>query len=292
MDIAFCGLGRMGAAMAQHVLDAGHSLTVWNRSPGKATALVTAGASEAGSPAEAAAGADVVVLMLFGPESSREVLLGTDGVAAGARPGTLVVDATTIGPAAARELGAELTGRGLRYVDAPVAGSVQPAVAGTLGVLVGGAAADVAEAMPLLELWGDSGRIRHVGEVGAGSAMKLVINLTLGVAIAGVGEAMRLGHDLGLDRSTVLDVIGAGPLQFTVGQKRAMLESSDYSATAFSLDLMAKDLDLCLDAAAHELPATAAAAGAARSAVGAGHGGDDYAALAGYLADEGRPNSV
>ena len=286
MHVAFCGLGRMGAAMARHVLDAGHSLTVWNRSPGKAGDLVAAGATEAASPAEAAAGAEAVVLMLFGPESSREVLLGPDGIAAGARPGTLVIDATTIGPAAARELGSAAAERGLRYVDAPVAGSVQPATDGTLGVLAGGSDADLADARPLLELWGDPEKIRHLGPVGAGSAMKLVINLTIGVAIAGVGEAMRLGNDLELDRAAVLDVLGNGPLQFTVKQKRAMLESGDFSSSAFALDLMAKDLELCLAAADHDLATTAVAAAAARDAMAAGHARDDYSALAGYLADE------
>ena len=108
MKIAFCGMGRMGRAMARHLLDAGHDLTVWNRTPGRAGELVSVGAHEASSPAEAWAGADAVVLMLFGPDAVREVLFGDDGVVAGSLSGALVIDSTTIGPAAAREFGAAL----------------------------------------------------------------------------------------------------------------------------------------------------------------------------------------
>lgn len=153
MTTAFLGLGRMGVLMADHVLTAGHDLVVWNRTPGRADDLVARGAREAGSVADAVAGADRVVLMLFGPDSVREVLAE---VVAAAAPGTLLADCTTIGPDAAREFGAAAAGAGLRYVDAPVAGSTDPAAAaeGTLGVLVGGAGADVADALPLLQTWG------------------------------------------------------------------------------------------------------------------------------------------
>lgn len=104
--------------------------------------------------------------------------------------------------------------------------------------------------------------------------------------MAGVGEAMRLGADLGLDRSVVIDTLVRGPLGFSVGQKRAMLESGAYQPVTFSLELMRKDLELALTSARRDLPLTAAAARVVGDAVGAGHGGDDYAALAGYLADE------
>ena len=121
---AFLGLGRMGVLMAGHVLSAGDDLVVWNRTPGRAGGLVERGATEAPTVAEAVAAADRVVLMLFGPDSVHEVL--TEVVAA-ARPGTLVVDSTTIGPQAAREFGELAAASGLRYVDAPVAGSTGPA---------------------------------------------------------------------------------------------------------------------------------------------------------------------
>jgi 3-hydroxyisobutyrate dehydrogenase-like beta-hydroxyacid dehydrogenase len=264
--------------MAAHVARAGHDLSVWNRTP-KPGAVP--GAREARTVAEAVDGADVVVTMLFGPDAVREVLAQVPEDA-------FVVESSTIGPAVAREL----AGRFARFLDAPVVGSVKPATDGTLGVLVGGALADYEAAEPLLHLWGDPANVRHLGGVGAGSAMKLVINLTLGVAMGGVGEALRLAADLGLDRADTLDVVATGPLGFSVNAKRAMLDSGEYRPTGFSLDLMAKDLALALDAADGDLALTRAALLAAREALDSGHAGDDYAALAGHIGDEGHHDSV
>ncbi len=283
MDVAFLGLGRMGAAMARHVLDGGHRLTVWNRSPGKADELAAAGARVATTPAEAAAGADVVVLMLFGPDSVREVLLGPDGVVEGARPGALVVDATTIGPDAACQLADALAARGLRYLDAPVAGTVGPAREGTLTVFVGGADADVTEARPLLEAWGDPQRILHLGPVGSASALKLVVNLALAITAEGVGEALRLAGDLGVDRDAAVRALGAGPFGWFLNQKGAMVASGDYHPTMFSLDLATKDVDLAVTSARRDLPAARAALDAFRAASASGRGDDDYSSLVGFL---------
>jgi 3-hydroxyisobutyrate dehydrogenase len=288
MRIAFLGLGRMGSAMAHHVLDAGHDLTVWNRSSGKADDLVQAGATEATSIGEAVKDAEVVVLMLFGPDSVREVL---EEVGEAAPKGTLVVDSTTIGRDAAEEFAALADSLGLHYIDAPVVGTVPPAKDGTLGVLVGGSDDDVARAKPLLALWGDEQKIRHVGPCGSGNALKTVVNLSLGVAMGGVAEALRLGRDLGIDRDVLLATLGQGPLGFSVNQKKDMLASGDFQPTAFSLDLMLKDLSIALDVAENDLPLTAATAKYAEQAVAAGHGDDDYTALAGYLADEGSADS-
>jgi 3-hydroxyisobutyrate dehydrogenase len=289
MRVAFLGLGRMGAPMAAHVARAGHDLTVWNRTPGRAAELVALGAREAATVADAVRDAEVAVTMLFGPDAVREVV----GQVAEAIPtGALVIESSTVGPAVARDLGKALGDKGLRFVDAPVAGSVQPATDGTLGVLAGGSDADYAAAEPLLHLWGDPARVRHLGPVGAGSAMKLVINLTLGVAMSGVGEALRLAGDLGVDRTAALDVLATGPLGMSVSTKRAMLESGEFTPTGFSLDLMAKDLVLALDAADGDLVLTRAALDAARGAAAAGHGNDDYAAIAGHLGYEGSADSV
>lgn len=286
MRVAFLGLGRMGVPMAAHIVRAGHQTTVWNRTAGRAAELVALGAHETGSIAEAVADAEVVVTMLFGPEAVREVL---GEVAVHAPSGSLVIECSTIGPDVATELGSLLGERGLRLVDAPVAGTVAPATEGTLGVLAGGSAEDFESARPLLELWGDPARVRHLGPLGAGSAMKLVINLTLGVAMTGIGEALRLAEDLGVDRSSALDVLQMGPLGVTTTQKRAMLDASDFSATAFSLDLMVKDLGLCLAAAENALPAAEAARDAGRAAAEAGHGDEDFAALAGWVERDRSP---
>lgn len=281
MRVAFLGLGRMGALMAGHVLSAGHDLVVWNRTPGRASELVARGASEAETPAEAVRDAERVVLMLFGPDSVRDVL---PQVAGAAPAGALIIDGTTIGPSAAREFAELAAGSGLRYVDAPVAGSTGPAAEGTLGVLVGGSQRDYDDALPLLHLWGAPEKVRRVGEVGAGSALKLCVNQGLGVMAAGLGESLRLGRQLGLDRSALLDVLSMTAYGWYLGQKRPMLDSGDFSATTFSLDLMAKDLDLAVSAGG-ELPVTAACLDAARAALGS-HAGEDYAALSAFLADE------
>ncbi|HVE64140.1 MAG TPA: NAD(P)-dependent oxidoreductase [Mycobacteriales bacterium] len=285
MKVAFLGLGRMGSAMARHVVDAGHDLVVWNRTAGKATGLIAAGAREAPSPADAARDAEAVVLMLFGPDSVRAVL---PEVLEGAPEGALVLDSTTIGPDAAREFGALCGFRGARYLDVPVAGSTAPAKEGTLGVFAGGSVADFADAEPLLHLWGDPAKVRRVGEVGAGSALKLCVNQGIGVLAAGLGETLRLGSDLELDRTMLLDVLSATAYGWVLNQKRPMIEAGDYSATAFSLDLMAKDLDLAVRAAAGVaetgLPVTRAALEQARSALHAGHSDEDYAAVIGHIA--------
>ena len=277
MNVAFLGMGRMGRLMASHVIDAGHQLTVWNRTPGKADELTGRGAREAESIAEAVRGADAIVLMLFGGDSVEEVL---EPIASAAPKHTLVIDATTTGPDAARRLATRAHELGLRYVDAPVVGSLPPAKDGTLGILVGGSDDDVTAARPLLELWGDAERINHLGPAGSGNALKAIVNMCLGIAMAGVGEALKLAEDLSLDRETVLNTLEAGPFGWSIKQKRKMLSSGDYSPTSFSLDLMAKDLKAALGDADDDLPVLSATLQRAKIAIEAGHGDEDYAALA------------
>ena len=292
MRVGFLGLGRMGAAMARHVLDAGHELSVWNRTASKAADLVAAGARAAATPADAAADRDVVVLMLRGPDVVHEVLFGDDGVSAKADKGLLVVDCSTNGPTAARALHGRCVDAGMRYVDAPVIGSIGPATEGNLTSLVSGASADIEPALPLVHLWADKERTLVVGDVGTASAYKVVINLTLGVVMQGLGEAIRLAHDLALPLDKTLDVIAMGPLAGTAQSKREFIESDQFQPPGFSLELMAKDLQLALQEAKHDLPATREALSTALRAVAAGHTDDDYSALAGFLAYEGRPNSM
>ena len=138
-------------------------------------------------------------------------------------------------------------------------------------------------AVALLHLWGAPEKVRHVGPVGSGSALKLCVNQGLGVMAAGLGESLRLGKELGLDRGALLDVLGMTAYGWFLAQKRPMLDSGDFSGTTFSLDLMAKDLDLAVQAGP-ELPVTAACLDAARDALGE-HAGQDYAAMAAHIAD-------
>lgn len=284
MRVAFLGLGRMGLPLATHVVRAGHEVTTWNRTPGRSVE----GARACRTVADAVGGAECVVLMLFGPDSVRAVLPDVVGAAP---PGTLVLDATTIDPQSARDNAALCRSHDLRYVDAPVAGSVKPATDGTLGVFLGGSEADVAEAMPLVDLWGDPARIRHVGAVGSASALKLCVNQGLGVMAAGLGESLRLGRDLGLDRGVLLDVLSQTAYGWYLSQKLPMIAAADFSGTTFSLDLLEKDLHLAVAAADSELRVTGACHDLAHKALDAGHSGEDYAALTGHLADEGEADS-
>jgi 3-hydroxyisobutyrate dehydrogenase len=288
MRVAFLGLGRMGVAMAAHVAKSEHDLTVWNRTAGRAADLIALGAVEQRSVSAAVSGADVVVLMLFGPDSVREVL--PDVIAHA--PGALVLDATTIGPDAAHEFGRACAAGGLRYVDAPVAGSVKPATDGTLGVFLGGTPEDVEQARALAALWGDPDRVRHVGGVGSASALKLCVNQGIGVLAAGLGESLRLGRDLGLDRDVLLEALSQTAYGWVLGQKRSMVEAGDYAGTTFSLDLLAKDLALAVDATGSDLEVTRACLDQAKRALAAGHAGEDYAAVIGHVADEGEAGSV
>lgn len=276
MRIAFLGLGRMGRHMAAHVVAAGHETTVWNRTPGRAGALVAAGATEASSVADAVREAEVIVMMLADPASCHDVLRA---VADAAPTGTLVIDTTTVGPEQAAALGSFAQANGLRFVDAPVAGTVGPAQAGTLGSFVGGSDADVAAARPVIDLWCDEARVVHLGATGTGNALKLVVNMTIGIVAAGAGEALRLAADLGVDRQRALAALGAGPVGWVMAQKGAQIAADDHDDVAFSLDLLVKDLALAVDAGSRDLPMTRAALDLAQSAAADGRGGADYAAV-------------
>lgn len=282
MRIAFCGLGRMGVPMAARLLAAGHELRVWNRTPGKAGSLVDAGATEATSPAEAAAGAEVVVTMLADPAAVEDVVLG-----AGLGAGATLIEMSTIGPDAVRSLAARLP-EGVDVLDAPVLGSIPQATEGTLKIFVGGGA-EVFEAQRLvLEAMGTP---RHLGPLGAGAAMKLVANSTLGALMTGLAEALALADGLGLEEADVLDILSESPIGVTTKGKRPLIESGVYKPN-FTLALAAKDLRLVMEAAEAagvELRVAAAARSWLERADEHGLGDLDYSAV---IADvRGRPAS-
>jgi 3-hydroxyisobutyrate dehydrogenase-like beta-hydroxyacid dehydrogenase len=282
MKVAFLGLGRMGAAMAAHVRDSDdYDLVVWNRTPKE-----FAGARVARSVPEAVDGAERIVTMLFGPQSVRGAL---EEIVPSAPRHALIIDATTVGPTASRSFARTADDAGLRFVDAPVTGSVEPATRGTLGVLAGGSHEDYADAEPLLRLWGDPREVRHVGPVGAGSALKLVVNQGTGVAAAALGEALALAAHLGVEPRAALDVLSIGAFGWTLRQKREALERSDFGDAHFTLELLAKDLGLVLTESGKDpgegMVVTHAAYRLARSALEAGHGGEDYSALTRFVAD-------
>jgi 3-hydroxyisobutyrate dehydrogenase len=272
--IAFLGLGRMGRVLAGHLLTAGHDLHVWNRTAGAEADLVAAGAVAAGSAKEAVDGAEVVVTALFGPPAVREVVL--DGL--DLTSGTLWIDITTIGPADAAEHAAWAAGRGVDHVHAPVVGSLGPAANRSLGVLVGGPAAD--RAVPYVSLWADPERLQVLPEAAAAATGKLVANLALAVSFQGLVEAVRLGTSGGLDLDQVLTTLKGTGLGFIAGMKGPNLRTGEFGNTQFSADLLLKDAGLMLDTSTLPLPALTAAAQALLTAQRAGLGDDDFSVMA------------
>jgi 3-hydroxyisobutyrate dehydrogenase-like beta-hydroxyacid dehydrogenase len=242
--IAFLGLGQMGAPMAARLLDADNEVTVWNRTREKAEPLGRRGALIASAPDESIAGADVAITMLTDRDAVERVVFGHDGLAAALEPHQTLIEMSTIGPGAVRSI-AERLPDGVEMVDAPVRGSVQQAADGSLIILVGASDTAFERVRPILE---SLGTIHRVGDLGAGAAMKLVANSTIGATMAAFGEALALGEALGLDRSVLLDVLSETPIGTTVKGKRENVESGSYPAN-FKLALALKDMRLVTDAA-------------------------------------------
>ncbi|MFJ9941153.1 NAD(P)-dependent oxidoreductase [Streptomyces erythrochromogenes] len=228
-QIAFLGLGHMGAPMARHLMARGHGLTVWNRTPEKARPLAEAGAAVAATPAEAVRDADLVITMLADPAALRAV---AESVLPALRPGVDWIDTSTVGPEAVRELAGRLP-EGVTLTDAPVMGSVDRAAKGELWVLAGG------DPLPgpvrrVLDVLGD---VTVCGPAGSGAALKLVlINMAVG-GVALVAEALRLGGALGLPEELVRAQLARGPLAGAVARAYA-------DASHFPLALAAKDVAL------------------------------------------------
>jgi len=203
--VGFIGLGVMGRPMARNLLAAGAGLIVHNRSRAAQDALVAAGATGAGSAAGVAA-ADIIITMLADDQAVRTVV--GDGLIPAARPGSLLIDMSTVSPALSRELAARAAERDVRMLDAPVSGGDAGARDGTLSIMVGGDTADLEQARPVLEVLGAS--IVHCGPAGAGQVVKACNQVLVAITIAGISEALVLGGQLGVDRAVILDVLSRG----------------------------------------------------------------------------------
>ena len=242
--IAFLGLGQMGTPMASRLLEAGHDVTVWNRTPERSAPLGEQGAVVASTPAEAGAGVDFATTMLATPDALQQVVFGAEGLARALGPGQTLVDMSTVGPDAVKAIRDRLPD-GVSMVDAPVRGSVSEATEGRLVVYVRAADVDFDRVRPILQVLGE---LRHVGGPGSGAAIKLVVNSTLGASIAAFGEALALGKALGLERDTLLDALEETTIGSVARSKRESVESGRYPAR-FQLGLMAKDMGLVAHAA-------------------------------------------
>ena len=247
MRVAFIGLGIMGSRMAANLARAGFELTVWNRTRATAEKFRAEheGAALAATPADAGASAEIVVTMVVdGPQVER-VLLGEDGAATSARPGTLFIDCSTIGPVAARSIGAALAEAGFEMVDAPVTGSSPRAEDGTLTIMVGGSDDAFERARPVLEAMGEL--IVHAGPLGHGQIVKVIQNSVAATNAAVVGEALLVAARTGVDLDALTRVMGAGSGASAMLELKApAMRSHDYT-TLFKLDHMLKDVRLCLE---------------------------------------------
>jgi 3-hydroxyisobutyrate dehydrogenase len=257
--IAFLGTGYMGVRMARRLIDAGYPMTVYNRTREKAIPLAERGATVADSPRRAAERADVVMSSLVDDAAVRDVLRGPDGALAGARPGTMLIDLSTVLPATTREMAAAASTSGASLIDAPVSGSTPQAEQGTLRIFVGGERRTYDACAPILQVLGNP---VFMGPSGMGATMKLVVNTLLSLGVEALAESVALGEKAGLDKGQLLDVLGETSVVSPA--QRAKMENvrRDEYAPAFPVRLMLKDIGLILRLAqtlSVPLPALAAA---------------------------------
>ena len=282
MRIAFLGLGIMGSRMAGNLAHAGFELVVWNRTAERAQQLCREHpeASQAATPEEAAAGAEIVITMVVDGPQVAQVLLGEHGAATGAATGSLFIDCSTIGPTATREIGARLTERGLELMDAPVTGSAPRAQDGTLTIMAGGSTEAFARGRPVLEAMGEL--IVHAGALGDGQMVKLLNNAVAAANACVVGEALLVAQRAGIDLDALTQVMAAGSGGSTMLELKAgPMRAHDYT-TLFKLEHMLKDVRLCLEegqAAGAPFALAALTREILSAAMGRGHADDDFAAL-------------
>jgi 3-hydroxyisobutyrate dehydrogenase-like beta-hydroxyacid dehydrogenase len=279
--VGFIGLGIMGSRQAASLRRAGYELTVYNRTRERAEAWAAEhGGHVADSPREVGERSDVVITMVVDGPQVEAMLLGEDGAAATAQPGTLFVDMSTIGPADARRIAAALAEQGHRFVDAPVTGSAPKAQDGTLTIMAGGSDEDMARAMPLLEAMGEI--IVHVGEAGTGQQVKVLSNAVSAVNCATLAQALVVGRRAGVDLEALLEVMGAGSANSTMLQLKGQPMLAHDFSPLFKLAHMLKDVRLCLDEAREAgaaFPAAALAGELYAAGAGRGLGEQDFAAV-------------
>jgi 3-hydroxyisobutyrate dehydrogenase len=279
--VGFAGLGTMGAAMAANLVRAGFAVRAWNRTPGRAADLVALGAREAPDPASVAADAEVVVVCVSDTPDVEHVLFGPRGVADGARPGTVVVDCSTISPSATRALAARLAERGVALVDAPVTGGSEGARKGTLSILVGGDPADVERVRPVLAAMGTT--ITHFGPVGSGQVAKAVNQVVIATGYLSVAEGMVLAMKAGLDPEQVVGALSGGvAASWILANRSGRMVANDYPL-GFRVALHRKDLAIALALAREigvSLPGSSLVAALEDGLIANGHGEDDQSSIA------------
>lgn len=279
--VAMLGLGAMGSLMARNLLRAGHEIIVYNRTPARSDVLRAEGASVAATPREAAARSEVVISMVTDDDASRSVWFGEDGAAFGLRDGAVAIASSTLTPHWTRELASRIREHGADFLDAPVAGSRPQADAGELIFLVGGGAETVERVRPILEGMGSA--VHHVGPVGHGMTIKLVVNAFFGIQVAALGELLGLIRRSGVDEQKAIRVLSAMPVTSPALKGVAKLMAARDFAPMFPIDLVEKDVRYVLETAQHagaQNPISETAHAVYARAKDAGHGSDNIAAVA------------
>lgn len=278
--VGFIGLGVMGRPMAANLIDAGHDVIVHTRDQAVLAATGELGATVARDRSQVAARADIVITMLPDAAAVTAVIAGAGGVLEALRPGSLLVEMSTIEPRVASDLAALARERGAAMLDAPVSGGDVGAREGTLSIMVGGDAADVERARPIFEVLGS--KVTHVGPSGAGQVVKACNQVVVGITYAAVSEALVLGARAGIDPAQVLDVLGGGLAANRVMEvRRRNLLEHDFTP-GFKIDLHHKDLGIALETGAElnvPLPFTAEVRELMTELRADGHGELDHSAL-------------
>ena len=288
MKISILGTGRMGSAMAERLLDQGHTLTVWNRTAGKAQKLLDRGAHWADTPADAVADSEVVISVLTDASAIEHAYSGPSGALNAAVAGKLFIDMSTVRPVTQKELASRLKQAKAHFVECPVGGTVGPARDGKLLGLAGGSDEDFAMAKPLLDQL--CRRVEHVGAVGAGASVKLAINLPLLVYWQALGEALALAAPAGLSPEKVMDILsdtsGAPAiLKMRTPAIVSALHGQDLGPAHFNIDSIRKDLRTMVEEASalgYTVPTAQSALGAFDQASSAGLGQADGTQLAAW----------
>lgn len=284
LRVGVIGIGAMGTPMATNLIQAGHPLTVYDRNPERLEPLLALGAKPAASCADVARRVEVVITVIGTVQDELEAVLGADGVLAGAHPDLTLIDCSTVGIVATREMAAAAEQVDVAFIDATISGSTGPAKEGTLGFMVGAHKKDLERIQPVLLAMGN--KIHHMGPPGAGSAMKVMINLMIGMTVLTVAETLTLGRKAGLDPDQMLEVLGETSVRSPhLTHKGRMMIDRDFEP-AFMLKYMQKDFDLIMEAAhALKMPLfTSTMAHQVYTAANvAGYGDLDYSAVVKFL---------
>jgi 3-hydroxyisobutyrate dehydrogenase-like beta-hydroxyacid dehydrogenase len=285
--VSFLGLGVMGYPMAGHLLKkGGHDVTVYNRSPAKAAQWVKEyGGKSAPTPREAAQGADYVLMCVGNDDDVRSVAYGDNGVLAGLKKGSVLIDHTTASAVVARELHAKCKEKGVGFVDAPVSGGQAGAVNGQLGIMCGGDPADYDKALPVLNVYAKMCAL--IGAAGAGQLTKMVNQVAIVGLLQGLSEALNFGLEAGLDMDKVISVISKGAAQsWQMDNRWKTMVEGKFEGFGFASDWMRKDLNIALAEASKNgahMPGTALIEQYFGRISAAGHGRWDNTALMGLL---------